>query len=68
VYINPVTGRALYDLDSFAKAGILLKFLSTRDVSYNQPLASDFVPNLSVIDILMFNDDFGALLSEFDLT
>ena len=54
-YINAVGGQALYDVPSFAAQGVDLKFLKTRAMSYDQQYAG-FIPHLSIIDVLMFND------------
>ncbi len=54
VYINPVGGKNLYDFDTFTKNGIKLHFLQATLIPYTQ-FGKDFVPWLSIIDILMFN-------------
>jgi len=53
-YINPPGGVALYDKNDFRKAGIRLAFLQPGRVEYPQ-FGKAFVPNLSIIDALMFN-------------
>ena len=53
-YLNPIGGTELYSKDSFASAGIKLSFLRTKDLNYEQ-FGGRFVPNLSIIDVLMFN-------------
>lgn len=55
VYINPIGGTALYSFDEFRRHEIDLKFHRMRDVQYRQ-FGSDFVPYLSIIDVLMFNE------------
>jgi hypothetical protein len=66
VYINSIGGTALYEKQAFLRRGVELKFLKMRDVRYRQ--FGDFVPNLSIIDVLMFNskEAVRALLNEFD--
>jgi len=54
-YINPIGGVELYDKQRFEKEGINLNFIKTQGVEYNQ-FGNDFVPHLSIIDVLMFND------------
>ncbi len=54
-YINAIGGLELYDKESFAKEGISLHFLKTGEITYKQ-FGNEFVPWLSIIDILMFND------------
>jgi WbqC-like protein family len=51
-YINPAGGRALYDAADFERDGLLLRFCSMRPLQYVQR-ASAFVPNLSMLDVLM---------------
>lgn len=54
-YINAVGGKGLYDKDMFAREGILLNFIETEEITYEQ-FGASFVPNLSIIDVMMFND------------
>lgn len=67
-YINAIGGQELYDYDEFALNGIELKFLQPNSVSYPQ-YKNDFVPNLSIIDVLMFNgkENTKSLLNEYAL-
>lgn len=53
-YVNAIGGMELYNKEDFNKEGIELKFLKMNDVKYQQ-LKNEFVPNLSIIDVLMFN-------------
>ncbi len=53
-YVNPISGKNIYDRQSFIKKGIDLKFLCMDQVVYRQ-FDNRFVPSLSIIDILMFN-------------
>ena len=70
VYINPTGGRKLYNRLNFEREGIDLYFLDTRidSIIYNQNQES-FVKNLSLIDVLFFNDveKIKNFLQEFDL-
>ncbi|UOQ74419.1 WbqC family protein [Hymenobacter cellulosilyticus] len=54
-YINPINGRSLYTESAFDDAGVKLNFLQMENVPYKQ-LKGDFVPSLSVLDALMFNE------------
>ena len=67
-YINAIGGRELYSKSAFAAQGISLRFIKTRPIAYRQ-FSDPFVPNLSVIDVLMFNskDAIRAILAEYDL-
>ena len=67
-YINAIGGRELYDVDDFASQGIALKFVKTNSILYSQ-FSDVFIPNLSIIDVLMFNGKEGTkqLLKEYTL-
>ena len=67
-YINPIGGLELYSKESFKKEKINLHFISTSIVEYNQ-FDNQFVPMLSIIDILMFNskDEIKNLLNQYSL-
>lgn len=54
VYINPVGGVELYHKDVFHQNGLELKFLKADNIQYPQ-FRNDFVPFLSIIDVMMFN-------------
>ena len=68
IYINPIGGMELYSNKIFEDNGIDLFFLKMKQVSYKQN-DLNFVPNLSIIDIMMFNsvDHIKVMLNEFDL-
>ena len=51
-YVNPAGGRALYDAADFERDGLVLRFCSMQPLRYAQRAAS-FVPNLSMVDVLM---------------
>ena len=53
-YINPIGGIELYSQKSFADKDIKLNFLKSELIEYKQ-FGGNFVPNLSIIDVLMFN-------------
>ena len=67
-YINPIGGMELYEKNKFEKEHIRLDFIKSVASPYPQ-FKNAFVPWLSVIDILMFNDDenIAKLLKEFEL-
>lgn len=54
IYINSIGGMGLYSKDEFEKNNIKLFFLETQKTEYKQ-FGHDFVPWLSIIDVLMFN-------------
>ena len=67
-YINAIGGMELYDRGAFAAAGIELKFLKMDAIEYQQ-FREPFVPDLSIIDVLMFNGRAGTreLLDKYTL-
>ena len=67
-YVNPAGGTELYDRRIFSENGVKLFFLKTDPFSYRQ-FGDEFVPHLSIIDVLMFNGAQGTreLLSRYVL-
>jgi hypothetical protein len=67
-YYNAIGGKELYDLEEFKKNNIKLRFLRTRPQKYFQ-FNNDFLPFLSIIDIMMFNDKdtISGFLNEYEL-
>jgi len=67
-YINAIGGIELYDKEVFSQNKINLSFLKTHEISYKQ-FNYEFVPNLSIIDIMMFNsvDEIKKMLDEYEL-
>jgi WbqC-like protein family len=53
-YINPSGGKDLYNKNSFRKEGINLFFIKNQITGYKQ-FRNDFIPGLSIIDVMMFN-------------
>lgn len=51
-YINPSGGLALYDPAVFAQSGVRLGFLRGTCPPYPQTGAADFIPGLSIIDMV----------------
>lgn len=66
-YINAIGGQSLYNKDDFKKNGIRLNFIKMNEVKYKQ-FNNEFVPNLSFIDVLMFNNrnSVAQMLRECD--
>lgn len=54
-YVNAIGGQALYRKEDFERNGINLSFIKTGEFSYPQ-FGGDFVPDLSIIDLMMFNE------------
>lgn len=53
-YINPIGGLELYSKENFKAHHIELKFLQSDPISYSQ-FSNEFVPWLSILDVMMFN-------------
>jgi hypothetical protein len=53
-YINPIGGLTLYNKVRFNEKNIDLHFIRTSAITYQQ-WGTEFVPWLSIIDVLMFN-------------
>jgi len=67
-YINSIGGIELYDKQVFSQKDINLSFLKSSEIFYKQ-FNNEFIPNLSIIDVLMFNskDDIKNMLNQFQL-
>lgn len=67
-YINLIGGMKLYQKDFFQSNGIKLNFLNSKDILYQQ-FKVPFVPNLSIIDVLMFNSitEIQKMLNNYSL-
>jgi len=68
VYINAIGGQSLYDKQEFKEHGIDLFFIKTNEIIYRQ-FNNEFVPNLSIIDVLMFNspEQVMEMLNNYEL-
>ncbi len=67
-YVNPIGGQELYDRSLFEKEGITLNFIQTTPQVYTQ-LKNEFVPWLSIIDVMMFNSpaEIRQMMPNFEL-
>jgi hypothetical protein len=67
-YINPIGGLTLYNKYFFKENGVDLFFIKTKEITYKQ-FDDTFVPNLSIIDVMMFNskDEIKKMLNEYEL-
>lgn len=68
-YINAIGGIELYSAKKFRENGITLKFIKTKESLEYRQFNNKFVPNLSIIDVMMFNSvsEIQKLLTEYDL-
>jgi hypothetical protein len=53
-YVNAIGGVDLYSPEDFRSAGVELRFIRTKPFEYAQ-FGDEFVPALSILDVLMFN-------------
>lgn len=68
-YVNLLGGINLYDKSNFFLKDIDLNFIKSKEIIYKQ-FKNNFVSNLSIIDVLMFNDveKIKFFLKEIELT
>lgn len=66
-YINAIGGQELYDKETFNRDNIQLKFIKSNLSSYKQ-FKNEFVPWLSIIDVMMFNsvDEINEMLDNYE--
>jgi hypothetical protein len=67
-YINLMGGAKIYSKELFKSEGIEINFINTKSYTYRQ-FNDEFVANLSIIDVLMFNsrEEILGLLRNYDL-
>lgn len=67
-YLNAIGGQKLYSKEIFKENGMELNFIKTELVEYKQ-LKNEFIPYLSIIDILMFNskNEIKTMLGRYEL-
>lgn len=67
-YYNAIGGLDLYSGKMFNENGIQLFFVNMNEISYKQ-YNNSFVPNLSILDIMMFNsvEEIHKMLKEYTL-
>ena len=68
MYLNAIGGKELYSREAFSEHGIELRFLKMNNIEYKQ-FSNEFVPGLSIIDVLMFNsvETIRGFLNEYSL-
>jgi hypothetical protein len=67
-YINTIGGLNLYTKSEFEQNEITLNFLKSGEIKYQQ-FENEFVPSLSIIDVLMFNskERVNQMLQNYEL-
>lgn len=68
IYINPIGGLSLYNKKIFNGNKLELQFQKANNITYTQ-FNNEFVPWLSIIDIMMFNspEEINIMLNQFEL-
>lgn len=68
MFVNAIGGVELYPSSFFKEQNVELKFIRTFPIRYQQ-FNNDFVPGLSIIDVLMHNGKAGTqqLLTQYEL-
>ncbi|WP_147114934.1 WbqC family protein [Tateyamaria sp. syn59] len=64
-YVNPIGGLDLYQASAFQARGMDLHFMRRTSLAYEQ-FGHPFVPDLSILDIMMFNsvDEARSLITD----
>lgn len=67
-FINPVGGTEIYKKQYFEERNYKLSFLKSGEILYTQ-FSDSFLPNLSIIDVMMFNHPLKIkeMLSKYTL-
>jgi hypothetical protein len=67
-YWNPIGGRNFFDRKKYSQANINLKFHTVNISKYKQK-SNIFTPNLSIIDVMMFNSKevINKMLDNYEL-
>jgi len=67
-YVNPIGGLDLYSKDNFRTYNVDLKFIQSDSLVYRQ-FDNEFVPWLSILDVMMFNSngEIKRMLNSFTL-
>jgi hypothetical protein len=67
-YINAIGGMDLYNKEKFKENNIKLSFIKTCNIEYKQ-FNNPFIPNLSILDVLMFNsvEEINKMLDQYEL-
>jgi len=67
-YINAIGGINLYSKEEFKRNNIELKFIKMDNIKYSQ-FSNEFISNLSIIDVMMFNsvEEIKKFLNRYTL-
>ena len=64
-YINPIGGVKIYSKEKFSKYDVKLNFIKMNEIVYPQG-KGNFIPNLSIIDVLMWNSKADVKRMSYD--
>ncbi|MCO6174194.1 WbqC family protein [Flavobacterium sp. NRK F10] len=69
MYINVIGGKELYDKEYFEQNGVELSFIKSDSTIQYKQFDNDFVPWLSIIDVMMFNskEEIKQILTQYTL-
>lgn len=69
-YLNSSGGKTLYTKEEFKRQGVKLYFIESEPIQYKQHGSKGYIPNLSIIDVLMNNDiqNTTKLLKKYHLS
>ncbi len=69
LFVNAIGGQVLYSKQEFSQYGIDIRFIKTDEKIQYKQFKNEFVPNLSIIDVLMHNGKEGTkqLLNAYKL-
>lgn len=67
-YMNAAGGKELYTKEAFRQHGVELRFIENHLKEYDQ-FGNDFIPYLSIIDVMMFNspEEIRKMLDDYQL-
>lgn len=68
IYYNAIGGQELYSYEYFKENNLELNFVKTNTIEYKQ-YNNEFVPSLSIIDVMMFNskEEIKEMLNNYTL-
>lgn len=66
-YVNPPGGKSFFNKEKYNKVGIDLKFLTQKLKPY-KTFTTNFIPGLSIIDVMMFNspEQINEMMNDYE--
>lgn len=67
IYINAPNGKAFYSTKKYKAHGVELRFMKNNLREYKQLGNQEFIPGLSIIDVMMFNsvEEIRSMLQDY---